>query len=64
MFTIKFDFLFNDLKAAKTLARILNAERPARADFDPRDLQRIKDELRASREHVKAQAMLHRYHVI
>lgn len=64
MFSIKFDPLFPDMKAAKALARILNADRPARADFDPRELARIKDELRAAREHVKAQAMLHRYHVI
>ena len=64
MFTIKFDFLFNELKAAKTLARILNADRPARADFNPRELARMQHELRAAREHVKAQAILHRYHVI
>ena len=64
MSTIKFDFLFYELKAAKALAQILNADRPARADFDPRELARIKEELRAGREHVKAQTMLHRYHVI
>ena len=64
MFAIKLDQVFPDLRAAKALAKILNHDRPLRAEFDPQELQRIRDELRAAREHVKAQAMLHRYHVI
>jgi hypothetical protein len=64
MFTLKFDFLFPDLKAFKDLAKRLNRETPPRADFDPRQLQLMQDELRAARESVKVQAILHRYHVI
>lgn len=63
MFTLKFDFFFPDLKAVKEFARKLNGERPANREFDPRQLQLMQDELRAAREQVKAQAILHRYHV-
>jgi hypothetical protein len=64
MFPLKLDLLFADLDSAKAIARRLNPGAAARSDLDPRELQRIKDELRYAREKVKAQAILHRYHLI
>lgn len=64
MFSLKLDLLFADLKSVKSLARLLNREKPQAASLDPREVQRIRDELRLAREKAKAQAIQHRYHLI
>lgn len=64
MFPLKLDLLFADLDAAKAIARRLNPIAAARSDLDPRELQRIRDELRLARETAKSQAIRHRYHLI
>jgi phage terminase Nu1 subunit (DNA packaging protein) len=64
MFSLKLDLLFADLKAVKSLARLLNREKPQASSLDPRELQRIRDELRLAREKASAQAIQHRYHLI
>jgi hypothetical protein len=63
MFTLKLDLLFPPFATAKELARKLIARRNAHAKPppDPRELQRIRDELRLAREKQKAWA--NRYHV-
>lgn len=56
MFSLKFDLLFPSLDLATATAKYLN--RPfVRRDLpvDPRELQRMQDELRLAREHVRAQ---------
>ncbi len=52
MFSLKFDLLFPSLEIAKATAKKLNAglRRNPRPDIDPRELKRIKDELRLARE--------------
>jgi hypothetical protein len=64
MFSLNFDLFFADLKSVKGLARMLNREKPHASGLDPRELQRIRDELRVAREKAKAQAIRHRYHLI
>ena len=62
MFSLKFDLLFPSLDMAKATAKYLN--RPfVRRDIpvEPRELQRMQDELRLAREHVKAQVMAGRF---
>ncbi|MFN4141031.1 hypothetical protein [Aestuariivirga sp.] len=56
MFSLKFDLLFLGLENARAAARKLNAGRKRHAPpEDPRELQRLKDELRLSREQVRMQ---------
>ncbi|HRX35052.1 MAG TPA: hypothetical protein P5337_01520 [Aestuariivirga sp.] len=61
MFSLKFDLLFPSLNMAKATAKKLNAAiaRPS-SDIDPRELKRMRDELRLAREKVKAQSMVNR----
>lgn len=60
MFTLKFDLLFPTIETAKELARKLNAGRIARRKPppDPREAQRMRSELHAARETVRAQMAL------
>jgi hypothetical protein len=51
MFLLKLDMLFSSLKDAKKLAKRLNRHR--HSDADPRELQRMRAELRAAREHMR-----------
>lgn len=56
MFSLNFDPILLGLEKVKETARLLNAgwrQRPS--DADPRELQRIQDELRAARERVRMQ---------
>lgn len=64
MFSLKFDLLFPTFQAAKDLARKLNDPRRRTSDMDPRELQRMQDELRRAREKMKAELLQHRYHVL
>ena len=48
MFSLKLNLLFPTLKEAKDFAKRLN--RPQRADVDPRELHRMRMELKAARE--------------
>jgi hypothetical protein len=56
MFSLKFDLLFPSLDLAKATAKKLNTalRRPAPL-ADPRELQRMRDELRTAREKVRMQ---------
>ena len=56
MFSLNFDPLFLGLEKLKETAKRLNAHhrhRPSNAD--PRELQRMQDELRAARERLRMQ---------
>lgn len=56
MFSLNFDPLFLGLEKVKETARLLNAGwRHQHSDADPRELQRMQDELRAARERVRMQ---------
>jgi hypothetical protein len=65
MFSLKYDLLFPSIASAKELARKLRPRHkpPRSSPPDPRELKRIRDELRLAREQMKAQATAHRYHV-
>ena len=56
MLSLNFDPLFLGLDKVKEMARRLNANRrqPV-SDADPRELQRMQDELRAARERLRMQ---------
>ncbi len=56
MFSLKFDLLFPSLGLAKATANKLNTtlRRPT-PPADPRELQRMRDELRTAREKVRMQ---------
>ena len=56
MFSLNFDPLFLGLEKAKQAALSFNAgwRRPP-SDADPRELQRMQDELRAARERLRMQ---------
>jgi hypothetical protein len=56
MFSLKFDLLFSSLYLAKATAKKLNTslKRPA-PPADPREFQRMRDELRSARENVRMQ---------
>ncbi|PZF77259.1 hypothetical protein DK847_07990 [Aestuariivirga litoralis] len=56
MFSLNFDPLFLGLEKAKQAALLLNAGwRRQPSDADPRELQRMQDELRAARERLRMQ---------
>jgi len=56
MFSLNFDPLFLGLDKVKETARVLNARwRRPPSDADPRELQRMQDELRAARERLRMQ---------
>ena len=56
MFSLKFDLLFPSLDMAKATAKKLNtALKRQDLPCEPRELQRIHDELRLAREKVRAQ---------
>ncbi|WP_421693162.1 hypothetical protein [Aestuariivirga sp.] len=56
MFSLNFDPLFLSLERVKAAAKTLNAtwQRPP-SEADPRELQRMQDELRAARERIRMQ---------
>lgn len=61
MFPLKLDLLFPSLDKAKAAARSLNtALRRPPSTIDPRELQRMKDELRIAREKVRLQSIINR----
>ena len=56
MFTLKFDLLFPSLDMAKATAKKLNiALKRQDLPLEPRELQRMQDELRLAREKVRTQ---------
>ncbi len=56
MFSLNFDPLFLGLEKVKETARLLNANRRRQpSDADPRELQRMRDELSAARERLRMQ---------
>lgn len=52
MFSLKLDVLFPDIRAARELARRLNDRHgaAARRAVDPREIRRIREELREARD--------------
>lgn len=61
MFSLKFDLLFPSIDLAKATAKKLNtALRRPPPPCDPRELQRMRDELRVARESVRAQVTARR----
>ena len=61
MFSLKSDLLFPSIAAAKELARKLNrVASQARNPTDPRELRRIREELRQARERQMALLLRHR----
>lgn len=61
MFSLKSDLLFPSIAVAKELARKLNrVVSPARNPTDPRELRRIREELREARERQIALQLRHR----
>lgn len=62
MFSLKFDLLFPSLDMAKATAKLLNKPFKRRDILvEPRELQRMQDELRLAREHVRAQVTAGRF---
>ncbi|MCB1377085.1 MAG: hypothetical protein KDK89_01750 [Alphaproteobacteria bacterium] len=61
MFSLKLDLLFPSFDMAKATAKKLNAAwmRPP-PDVDPRELKRMRDELRFAREKVRMQSLVNR----
>lgn len=56
MFSLNLDPLFLSLERVKATAKLLNAGwRRQPSDADPRELQRMQDELRAARERLRMQ---------
>lgn len=56
MFSLKFDLLFPSLEAAKATAKKLNSALKAPASHaDPRELNRMRDELAQAREKLRLQ---------
>ena len=56
MFSLKFDLLFPSLGMAKATAKKLNTALKRRdLPLEPRELQRMQDELRLAREKVRDQ---------
>lgn len=65
MFSLKFDLLFPTLATAKELARSLAPRRkPGSVEHrDPREIQRIRTELRPALEAQRSRGLEPRYHV-
>lgn len=55
MFSLKINLLIPSLELAKAVARKLNAPWRREPPPDPREAQRIQDELRLAREQARAQ---------
>jgi hypothetical protein len=66
MFAIKNDLFFPAIEAAKEIARTFNAHPNARDihDADPREVQRMRDELRAAREAHRLRVSAHRVGIL
>jgi hypothetical protein len=58
MFSAKFQLLFAGLKKIKQVAMKLNQRR--HSDADPRELQRMRAELNAAREHARLMDVINR----
>jgi hypothetical protein len=58
MFSLKLNLLFASIKDAKELAKKFN--RPQHSDAAPRELQRMRLELRAAQEHARLMNILNR----
>ena len=65
MFSLKFDLLFPTIATAKELARSLAPRRkPGSVEHrDPREIQRIRTELRSAIESQRSKGLEPRYHV-
>ncbi len=62
MFSLKSDLLFSSLLEAKDFAKRINARlRPVpHSDADPRELQRLRAELKAAREKARLMSVINR----
>ena len=62
MFSLKSNLFFSMLVEAKDYAKKINLRRshPPNFEADPRQLNRMRSELRAAREHAQLMNMLHR----
>jgi hypothetical protein len=62
MFSLKSNLFASMLVEAKDYARNINLRRshPPNCEMDPRELNRMRSELRAAREHVLLMNVLHR----
>ncbi len=62
MFSLKFDLFFSNLLEAKNLIKKINRRlnRPQHYNVDPRELQRMRAELQAAREHARLMNVFNR----
>lgn len=62
MFSLKSNLFASMLVEAKDYAKKINLRRsrPPNSEMDPRELNRMRSELRAAREHVLAMSVMHR----
>ncbi len=62
MFSLKSNLFVSMLVEAKDYARKINLRRshPPNFEADPREMNRMRSELRAAREHAQLMNMLHR----
>jgi len=66
MFSLKSNLFVSMLVEAKDYARKINLRRshPLNLETDPRELNRIRSELRLAREHVLAMSVMHRNRIL
>ena len=62
MVSLRSDLFFSDLGDAKDFAKRVNCllHNPQHSNADPRDVQRMRDELRVASEHVRLISIKHR----
>lgn len=62
MVSLRSDLFFSALGDAKDFAKRVNRllHNPQHSNADPRDVQRMRDELRVAREHVRLISIMHR----
>jgi len=66
MFSLKSNLFVSMLVEAKDYAKKINLRRshPPNFEADPRELNRMRSELRAAREHVLAMSVMHRNRIL
>ena len=66
MFSLKSNLFFSMLVEAKDYAKKINLRRshPPNFEADPREINRMRSELRAAREHVQLMNVMHRNRIL
>jgi hypothetical protein len=62
MFSLKLNLLFAGWKDAKEIARKFN--RPRQSELDPRELHRMRSELRLAREQARLMSVIYRNRIL